>query len=198
MKQIALVQFLTWPGLFLMWFYFTPAVAAEIFAGAPGSEAYAEGQNFAGLAYSFENIVTFLVALCIPFVAMRIGKKATHFLCLTLGGIGLLMINLVDQANASWMLLVIMGMVGIAWTSILSMPYAMLTDCLPANKIGIYMGIFNFFIVIPEIIASLFFGKVMEGWLDGSRIAAVSIGGVLLLLAALLALRIDENKAIGQ
>ena len=198
MKQIALVQFLTWPGLFLMWFYFTPAVAAEIFGGLPGSTAYSEGQNFAGLAYSFENIVTFVFALFLPFLAMKLGKKTTHFICLTLGGIGLLMINLVMQSNASWMLLLIMGLVGIAWSSILSMPYAMLTDCLPPNKIGIYMGIFNFFIVIPEIIASLFFGKVMEGWLDGSRIAAVSIGGLLLLLAALLALRIDENKAIGQ
>jgi maltose/moltooligosaccharide transporter len=124
---------------------------------------------------------------------MKLGKKTTHFICLTLGGIGLLMINLVMQSNASWMLLLIMGLVGIAWSSILSMPYAMLTDCLPPNKIGIYMGIFNFFIVIPEIIASLFFGKVMESWLDGSRIAAVSIGGVLLLLAAILALRIQEK-----
>jgi maltose/moltooligosaccharide transporter len=194
MKQIALVQFLTWPGLFLMWFYFTPAVAAEIFGGLPGSTAYSEGQNFAGLAYSFENIVTFVFALFLPFLAMKLGKKTTHFICLTLGGIGLLMINLVMQSNASWMLLLIMGLVGIAWSSILSMPYAMLTDCLPPNKIGIYMGIFNFFIVIPEIIASLFFGKVMEGWLDGSRIAAVSIGGVLLLLAAILALRIQEKQ----
>ena len=193
MKQIALVQFLTWPGLFLMWFYFTPAVAAEIFGGLPGSTAYSEGQNFAGLAYSFENIVTFVFALFLPFLAMKLGKKTTHFICLTLGGIGLLMINLVVQSNASWMLLLIMGLVGIAWSSILSMPYAMLTDCLPPNKIGIYMGIFNFFIVIPEIIASLFFGKVMESWLDGSRIAAVSIGGVLLLLAAILALRIQEK-----
>jgi maltose/moltooligosaccharide transporter len=86
-----------------------------------------------------------------------------------------------------------MAFVGIAWSSILSMPYSMLTDCLPANKIGIYMGIFNFFIVLPEIIASLFFGKVMEGVLDGSRIAAVTIGGVLLMLAAVLTLRIKED-----
>jgi maltose/moltooligosaccharide transporter len=192
MRQIALVQFLTWPGLFLMWFYFTPAVASEIFGGAPGSKAYSDGQNFAGLAYSFENIVTFLVAMLIPLLAMRIGKKNTHFTFLALGGMGLILINWVTQSNASWLLLLIMGLVGIAWSSILSMPYAMLTDCLPANKIGIYMGIFNFFIVIPEIIASVFFGKIMEGLLDGSRIAAVTIGGVLLLLAALLSLRINE------
>jgi maltose/moltooligosaccharide transporter len=86
-----------------------------------------------------------------------------------------------------------MACVGIAWSSILSMPYSMLADCLPENKIGIYMGIFNFFIVLPEIIASLFFGKVMEGPLDGSRIAAVTLGGVLLILAALVTLTINDS-----
>jgi maltose/moltooligosaccharide transporter len=100
----------------------------------------------------------------------------------------------VTGPDSKLFLFVIMGMVGIAWSSILSMPYSMLSDCLPQNKIGIYMGIFNFFIVLPEIIASLFFGKVMEGVLDGSRIAAVTIGGGLLILAAFLTLRIKTEK----
>lgn len=193
MKQIALVQFVTWPGLFLMWFFYTPTVAAEIFGGAAGSAAYSEGQNYAGLTYSFENIITLLFALCLPFLASKFGGKITHFICLTLGGLGLISVNLIAGPDSKWMLFVVMGMVGIAWSSILSMPYAMLSDCLPSNKIGIYMGIFNFFIVIPEIIASLFFGKVMEHFLDGSRIAAVSIGGGLLILAAILTLRIKEE-----
>jgi maltose/moltooligosaccharide transporter len=89
-----------------------------------------------------------------------------------------------------------MACVGIAWSSILSMPYAMLADCLPENKIGIYMGIFNFFIVLPEIIASLFFGSVMEHVLHGSRMAAVTVGGGLLVLAALLTLTISERTVI--
>ena len=194
MKQIALVQFVTWPGLFLMWFYYTPTVAAEIFGGVAGSTAYSEGQNYAGLTYSFENIITLLFALCLPFLASKFGSKLTHFICLIIGGLGLISINFIAGPDSKWMLFMVMGMVGIAWSSILSMPYAMLSDCLPSNKIGIYMGIFNFFIVIPEIIASLFFGKVMEHFLDGSRVAAVSIGGGLLIIAALLTLRIDNEK----
>jgi maltose/moltooligosaccharide transporter len=194
MKQLALVQFLTWPGLFLMWFFYTPTVAVDIFGGTPGTQAYTDGQNLAGLTYSFENIVTFVFALALPLLARKFSMKWTHFICLILGGVGLIMINLIHSKDQVWMLFIVMGLVGIAWSSILSMPYAMLTGCLPQNKIGIYMGIFNFFIVLPEIIASLFFGKVMEHWLDGSRMAAVTIGGVLIILAAFLTLRIKENE----
>lgn len=194
MKQLALVQFLTWPGLFLMWFFYTPTVAVDIFGGAPGTQAYTDGQNLAGLTYSFENIVTFIFALALPLLARKFSMKWTHFICLILGGVGLIMINLIHSKDQVWMLFIVMGLVGIAWSSILSMPYAMLTGCLPQNKIGIYMGIFNFFIVLPEIIASLFFGKVMEHWLDGSRMAAVTIGGVLIIFAAFLTLRIKENE----
>jgi maltose/moltooligosaccharide transporter len=194
MKKLALVQFLTWPGLFLMWFFYTPTVAADIYGGAAGTQAYTDGQNMAGLTYSFENVVTFLFALFLPFLAAKFSMKWTHFMCLLTGGIGLILINFVGGTDQLWMLFLVMGMVGIAWSSILSMPYAMLTGCLPENKIGIYMGIFNFFIVLPEILASLFFGKIMEHWLDGSRMAAVTIGGSLLILAALLTLRINENE----
>jgi maltose/moltooligosaccharide transporter len=194
MKKLALIQFLTWPGLFLMWFFYTPTVAVEIFGGEPGTKLYTDGQNLAGLTYSFENIVTFLFALILPFLASKFSMKWTHFICLIIGGLGLIMINFVGNKDNVWMLFLVMGMVGIAWSSILSMPYAMLTGCLPQNKIGIYMGIFNFFIVLPEILASLFFGKIMEHWLDGSRIAAVTIGGVLIIIAAFFTLRINENE----
>jgi maltose/moltooligosaccharide transporter len=177
-----------------MWFFYTPTVAVEIYGGEPGTKLYTEGQNLAGLTYSFENIVTFLFALALPFLASKFSMKWTHFICLITGGIGLIMINFVGNKDHVWMLFLVMGMVGIAWSSILSMPYAMLTGCLPQNKIGIYMGIFNFFIVLPEILASLFFGKIMEHWLDGSRIAAVTIGGVLIIIAAFFTLRINENE----
>jgi maltose/moltooligosaccharide transporter len=190
MKQLALVQFLTWPGLFLMWFYYTPCVASDIFGGKPGTAEYTEGQNLAGLTYSFENIITFLFALFLPILSSKFSMRWTHFICLFLGGTGLLLVNLVGGVDSKWMLFVVMGLVGIAWSSILSLPYAMLTGCLPENKIGIYMGIFNFFIVLPEILASLFFGKIMESWLDGSRLAAVTIGGCLLIFAAFFTLRI--------
>ncbi|MBM3164908.1 MAG: MFS transporter [Bacteroidetes bacterium] len=194
MKQLALVQFLTWPGLFLMWFFYTPTVAVEIFGGNPGTQAYTDGQNLAGLTYSFENVVTFIFALILPLFARKFSMKWTHFTCLMLGGTGLLMINLVQDREQVGLLFVIMGLVGIAWSSILSMPYAMLTGCLPQNKIGMYMGIFNFFIVLPEILASLLFGKIMEHWLDGSRMAAVTIGGVLIIVAAFLTWRIQEHE----
>ncbi len=196
MKQLALVQFVTWPGLFLMWFYYTPTVSVEIFGGTSGTEAYAAGQAFAGLTYSFENVITFVFALSLPFLASKFGKKRTHFICLLIGGLGLMAINWVGGQENSWTLFVIMACVGIAWSSILSMPYAMLADCLPENKIGIYMGIFNFFIVLPEIIASLFFGSIMEHVLHGSRMAAVTVGGGLLVLAALLTLTISERTAL--
>lgn len=193
MRQLALVQFLTWPGLFLMWFFFTTAVASEIFKGEPGSEAYGKGADLAGLAYSFENVITFLFALVLPFLAAKIGQKWTHFTSLLSGGCGLLLLNFVDVNNA-WMLFLIMALVGIAWSSILSMPYAMLVPCLPPHRIGVYMGIFNFFIVLPEIIASLFFGDIMSAWLDNSRIAAVTVGGILLIIAGVLTLRIKEEN----
>jgi maltose/moltooligosaccharide transporter len=134
-----------------------------------------------------------LFALVLPFLAAKIGQKWTHFTSLLIGGLGLMLINFVDQ-NSTWMLFLIMGLVGIAWSSILSMPYAMLVPFLPANKIGVYMGIFNFFIVLPEIIASLFFGDVMSSVLNNSRIAAVTVGGVLLIVAGILTLRIKENN----
>ena len=105
------------------------------------------------------------------------------------------MVNFIGNKDQVWGLFVVMGLVGIAWSSILSMPYAMLTGCLPPNKIGIYMGIFNFFIVLPEIIASLFFGYVMTNLLDGSRMAAVTVGGILLITAALVTLLISEDKS---
>jgi maltose/moltooligosaccharide transporter len=134
-----------------------------------------------------------LFALVLPFLAAKIGQKWTHFTSLLIGGLGLMLINFVDQ-ESTWMLFLIMGLVGIAWSSILSMPYAMLVPHLPANKIGVYMGIFNFFIVLPEIIASLFFGDVMASVLDNSRIAAVTVGGILLIVAGILTLRIKENN----
>ena len=190
MRQLALVQFLTWPGLFLMWFYYTPAVGADIFGGvANGSESeralFKEGADLAGLTYSVQNIATFLVALLLPLMARRLGNKLTHQICLTLGGVGLISINLIDGAENAQYLFLVMAMVGVAWASILSMPYSMLAGCLPADKVGIYMGIFNFFIVLPEIIASLCFGWIMENIIGGQRMYAVAIGGVLLILAGI-------------
>jgi len=193
MKKIALVQFFTWPGLFLMWFYYTTSVAVNVFHGIDDTDpAYAEGADFAGLTLSFYNVVTFVFAFILPFIANKLGRKYTHLLCLLCGAAGLLSVGLIENKN---MLFLSMTGVGIAWASILSMPYAMLSGCLPKEKVGIYMGIFNFFIVLPEIIAALCFGWVMQHLLDNNRLAGVMIGGAFMIVAALLCLRIGKNEA---
>jgi maltose/moltooligosaccharide transporter len=200
MKQLALVQFLTWPGLFLMWFYYTPAVGVDIFGGSADSadpaikELYKQGTELAGLTYSFQNLITFSFAMLLPLLVKPFGQKITHQLCLSIGGIGLIALSFIHGAENQIYLFAVMGAVGIAWASILSMPYAMLADCLPADKIGVYMGIFNFFIVLPEIIAALCFGWVMDTFLDNNRLLAVSLGGCLLILAGILTMRISETK----
>jgi len=201
MKRLALVNFITWPGLFLMWFYYTPAVGADIFGGSASNTSdpalralYQQGTEMAGLTYSFQNLITFLFAMFLPVLAKPLGQKFTHQLCLTIGGLGLISLSFIHGAQNQIFLFAVMGAVGIAWASILSMPYAMLADCLPENKIGVYMGIFNFFIVLPEIIAALSFGWVMDSFLDNNRVLAVSIGGGLLILAGILTMRISETK----
>ena len=193
MKMIALVQFFTWPGLFLMWFYYSTAVAYNIFGASSDTDpAFGNGRDFAGLTLSFYNIVTFVFAFILPSIATKLGRKLTHALCLLAGAIGLISVAFVTN---KYMLYASMTGVGIAWASILSMPYAMLAPSLPPNKIGVYMGIFNFFIVLPEIIASLFFGWIMSNLLDNNRMAAVQIGGVLMILAAIICyIFIKERK----
>jgi len=185
MKRLALVNFLTWPGLFLMWFYYSTGVASNIFKGDPktNSDIYTQGLEFANTTSAILNLVTFAFSFSLPFWVGKIGKKYTHTICLLIGGAGLVSVNYVENPN---MLYLSMGMVGIAWASVLSMPYSMLAGCIPSAKMGIYMGIFNFFIVLPEIIASLFFGKIMVNFLHNDRLLAVQVGGVLLILAGII------------
>lgn len=184
MKQLAWVQFFTWPGLFLMWFYYSTAVARNVFGASSETDpVYTQGVEFAGLTLAFYSIITFLFALLLPSIARNLGRRLTHAVCLLCGAAGLIGVGFVTDKN---ILFLCMTGVGIAWASILSMPYAMLAGSLPPRKVGIYMGIFNFFIVLPEIIASLFFGWIMEHLLNNNRMAAVQIGGALMILAALI------------
>ena len=199
MKQLALVQFFTWPGLFLMWFYYSTAVARNIFGAASETDAiYTKGVEFAGLTLAFYNVVAFCFALLIPVIAFRLGRKFTHSVCLLCGAAGLISVGFVTDP---YMLYGCMIGVGIAWSSILSMPYAMLAGALPEDKIGLYMGIFNFFIVLPEIIASFCFGWIMIHLLDNNRMLAVQIGGGMMILAALLCYLVvketrDQSNAV--
>lgn len=193
MKRLALVNFLTWPGLFLMWFYYSTGVATDIFGGdaKTNSEVFTKGLEYANTTSAILNLVTFLFSFSIPFWVTKLGKKYTHAACLLIGGMGLIAVNYIHQP---WMLFVSMSLVGIAWASILSMPYSMLAGCLPEDKIGIYMGIFNFFIVLPEIIASIFFGKIMANFLHNDRLLAVQIGGILLCFAAVVCALIVKEE----
>lgn len=194
MKRLALVQFITWPGLFLMWFYYGTGVAANIFGGdtEKNSEIFTKGLEHANNTSAVLNLVTFIFSFSIPFWVGKLGKKLTHTACLLIGGLGLISVNFI---NEPWMLYVSMSMVGIAWASILSMPYSMLSGVIPQEKMGIYMGIFNFFIVLPEIIASLFFGAIFKNFLNSDRLAAVLVGGVLLCIAGIVcALIVKESK----
>jgi maltose/moltooligosaccharide transporter len=189
MKQLAPVQMLTWLGLFCMWLYFPVAVARNVF-GAPDerSPLYQQGVEWAGICFAAYSAVTFVFAFFLPTMADRLGRRRTHALCLALGAVGLISVTVIE---APWLLLLSMVGVGMAWASTVAMPYAMLSGSLPPERMGVYMGIFNFFIVLPEILASLFFGWVMLHLLDNNRLAAVVAGGVFLLLAAALVLRVD-------
>jgi maltose/moltooligosaccharide transporter len=192
MKILSLVQFFTWPGLFLMWFYYNTAVARNIFhATSETDPLYGQGTNFGGLTLAYYSVITFLFAFILPTIVNKLGRKLTHTLCLFAGAIGLISVAFVEN---KYMLFACMTGVGIAWSSILSMPYAMLGGVLPKNKIGIYMGIFNFFIVLPEIIASLGFGWVMKNILNNDRLLAVQIGGVLMILAGIICFVFIKEK----
>ena len=194
MKRLALVNFITWPGLFLMWFYYSTGVASQLFHGDPqtSSDTYTMGLEHANTTSAILNLVTFGFSFSLPFLVGKMGKKLTHTTCLLIGGLGLISVYYVQQPN---LLYVSMGLVGIAWASILSMPYSMLSSFIPVQKMGIYMGIFNFFIVLPEILASIFFGKIMSTYLHNDRLMAVQIGGFLLVLAGIVcAIIIKEEK----
>lgn len=193
MRQLAGVQIFTWLGLFAMWLYFPVAVAHHVYgAHDPASPAYAEGVAWGGLCFSAYSAVCFLASALLPGLAARLGKRLTHVLCLAVGALGLLSVAVIQSP---WGLLLPMAGVGIAWASILSMPYAMLADSLPADRTGTYMGLFNAFIVLPEIGASLGFGWVMTHLLHDNRLAAVIAGGASMALAAVLALRVVEPPA---
>jgi maltose/moltooligosaccharide transporter len=194
MRQLAPVQIFTWLGLFCMWLFYVPAVARQVFgAFDPQSEAYTRGVEWGGFAMSFMNITCFAVAFLLPRLARATSRKMVHALCLICGALGLLSVYFISNP---WMLVVSMVGVGIAWASILSMPYAILSGALPAARMGVYMGVFNFFIVIPEITQALTFGPLIRGIFGTnnprSPLYVVLAGGCFMLLAALLVLRVRD------
>jgi len=168
-------------------------VAHQVFgANQPQSPLYAEGVEWGGLCFGMYSAVCFVFSFALEPMAKALSRRRTHGICLVAGALGLLAVTVIHN---KYLLLLSMTGVGIAWASTLSMPYAMLAGSLPARRVGLYMGIFNFFIVLPEIIASLGFGWVMNHVLDNNRVAAVVCGGGFLLLAALLAQRVTDRTS---
>jgi maltose/moltooligosaccharide transporter len=153
-------------------------------------QQYNDGADWLGVCSSVRNGVAAIFAFIIPLIAISMGRKKTHMLCLIIGGIGLISINYI---TAPWMLAVSMGLVGIAWASILSMPYAMLSGALPADKMGYFMGVFNFFIVIPQIIAATVLGFLTLNLFGGNTMLTLVLGGGLMILAGILCLRVDDK-----
>ncbi len=192
MKQLAPVQIFTWLGLFCMWMFFGLATAYHVFkAPNPQSELFDRGIEWAGWCFAIYSIVCFLVAFILPKLAKVLGKKVVHSAALFLGGISLISVYFIHDPGT--LQLSMIG-VGIAWASILSMPYAILSTSLPANRMGLYMGLFNFFIVIPEIVASLGFQPLVKYVFQNNPVYLVMTGGACLLVAALLIHRVTEEE----
>ncbi len=194
MRQLAVVQTFTWLGLFCMWLFFVPATARHVFGATdPQSALYTRGIEWGGFAFAFYSITCFVVALALPRLAAATSRKAVHAGALVCGGVGLLSVYAIHN---QYLLLLSMVGVGIAWASILSMPYAILSTALPAHRMGVYMGVFNFFIVIPEIVASLGFGPLTRLAFGANNPQAplyvVMLGGVSLLAAAALVSRVQD------
>jgi maltose/moltooligosaccharide transporter len=193
MKQLALVQFFTWLGLFCMWLHFSNAVPVIFGTSDKDSDLFKRGAEWAGVCYAAKDAVTFVAGFALMAVSQKMARRRIHGICLTLGAIGLLAVGFIHGEEHKGLLLVALALGGVAWASILSMPYAILSGALPAERMGVYMGIFNFFIVLPEIIAALSFGWLVDRFLGGNLVYAVMAGGFFMLLAAALAQLVEEK-----
>ena len=191
MKQLAFVQIFTWLGLFCMWMFFGLMTSRHVFgASDPSSARFAEGGEWGGICFAVYSIVCFAVAFALPKVASLTSRKAVHAVSLVCGGAGLLSTFFIHD---QYVLLLTMVGVGIAWASILAMPYAILSGALPPARMGVYMGIFNFFIVIPEIIASLTFQPLVRNVFGNNPLYVVMLGGASLMIAAALVARVRDE-----
>ncbi len=191
MRQLAVVQFFSWFAMFAMWIYGTPGVTSHHYGTTdPSSAAYNEGANWVGILFGAKFGVAALAAMLIPFMARRLGCRVSHLINMCIGGVGLVSFLFIQDPK---MLAVSMVGVGIAWASILSLPYALLSSNLPAHKMGIYMGIFNFFIVIPQLVAASILGLILREFFDLQSIYGLVIGGVLMFVAGLAALLVDKS-----
>jgi maltose/moltooligosaccharide transporter len=192
MKQLSWVQFFSWFGLFGMWVFTTPALAHHIY-GLPitdtKSQAYQNAGDWVGVLFGVYNFVSAIFAFFLPVIAAKIGRKKTHTISLIIGGVSL--ISLYYMPNEYWAILPMIG-IGIAWASILAMPYAILAGSIAPRKMGVYMGIFNFFIVIPQIVNALIGGPIVKYLYNGNAMYAIITSGASFIIAALLVAKVKD------
>lgn len=203
MRQLGLVQFFTWFALFSMWVFTTPALVSHVFQipvdanGHPIDEAAAaaasEVGDWVGILFGIYNAVSAIYALCLPSVAKVLGRKKTHVLSLFIGGASLLSIFFLHD---KMLLIIPMIGIGIAWASILAMPYAILAGSIPSGKMGVYMGIFNFFITLPQIVNGIFGGPMVKYFFGGQAIYALVLGGIFMICAAICMSYVKEQNSI--
>ncbi|MFC2125275.1 MFS transporter [Bacteroidota bacterium] len=192
MKQLAFVQFFSWFALFSMWIYTTPAVTGHIFGSEDTTSAlYNEGADWVGVLMAVYNGFAALIAFSLPVIAKYTNRRITHLIALIFGGLGLISFLFIKDPKI--LILSEIG-IGFAWASILSMPYAILTSSLPHNKMGVYMGIFNFFIVIPQILAASILGVLVKHAFAGHAIYALVLGGCSMILAGIITLFVQDNN----
>jgi maltose/moltooligosaccharide transporter len=196
MKQLAVVQFFTWFALPCMWQFFGVAIAHHVFGAAnEKSPSFAAGAEWGGLCFAAYNVVCFAIAFLLPGLAKATSRKTVHLIALACGGVGLISVLFVSN---KWMLFASMAGVGIAWASILSMPYVMLSTAVPAARMGVYMGVFNLFIVIPQIVESLVVPNIFNRVLGGDARNVVVLGGISLLIAAVTVLIVNDVHEPGR
>ena len=194
MKQLAYVQFFSWFALFSMWIYSTQAVTGHVYGTRDTtSQLYNDAADWVTVLFAVYNGVAALVAFLLPVLAKKTSRKVTHLIALSLGGLGLISVYFISSPS---MLILSMVGVGIAWASILSVPYAMLAGALPPKKMGYYMGVFNFFIVIPQMVAATILGFLVSSFFDGQPVYALIVGGFSMILAGLLTLRVEDTATI--
>lgn len=197
MKQLAWVQFFSWFALFSMWIYTTLAVTQHIYGTTDTtSEAYNTGANQVGEMFANYNLIAAIAAFLLPLLAKVTSRKFTHFIALTCGGLGLISIYFIQEPTTFTIEWLPMIGIGIAWASILSIPYAMLSGALPSNKMGYYMGVFNFFIVIPQLVAASILGFLVSKFFNSEPIYALLIGGASMILSGIIALTINDKSKI--
>src|SRR6187551_3838647 len=196
MKQLGLVQFFSWFALFSMWVFTSRAVATHVYGLSPDditSKTYQDAGNWVGIIFGIYNGVSAIYALFLPAIALKLGRKLTHSVSLVAGGIGLISIYFIHDP-----MLLIFSMVGVgmAWASILAMPYAILAGAIPSHKMGIYMGVFNFFITLPQIFNGIVGGPIVKYLYGSQAIYSLVMAGVFLLIAAFCVRFVDDKDDV--